>query len=281
MAGGTHLWPVVDLDDLLSVLDLGEVGPGRFRARNVTSTLPTTLGSQTLAQAVIAAERTVPEMAVQSLHGVFPRGGYADREVDVDVEVVQSGRALATVQVSFRQEGREHARILAMLSVDEPDFLSHTATLPDDVPGPEECADLPCALLPWEVRTVGGADAVALDLSASPSLDVWMRCAKAPDLPTIARALLAHGSEGFLGPVAMRPYPQSEIARRGGRGAAAMLTQTITFHRPFTLHDWLLLRCESPFAGSGRMYERIQIFTRTGELVASVDSQGLMRSASR
>ncbi|QLY29079.1 acyl-CoA thioesterase [Nocardia huaxiensis] len=279
MAGGTHLWPVVDLADLLSVLDLDEVGPGRFRARNVTSTLPTTLGSQTLAQAVIAAERTVPHMAVQSLHGVFPRGGYADREVDVQVEVVQSGRALATVQVSFRQEEREHARVLAMLSLDEPDFLTHSTTLPADVPGPEECAELPCALLPWEVRTFGGADAVALDLAAPPSLDIWMRCTKSPDLPGLARALLAHGSEGFLGPTAMRPYPQAEIDRRGGRGPSAMLAQTITFHRPFTLHDWLLLRCESPFAGAGRMFERIQVFTRTGELVASVAAHGLMRSA--
>ncbi|WP_330180430.1 thioesterase family protein [Nocardia sp. NBC_01503] len=280
MAGGTDLWPVVDLAELLEVLELDEVGPGRFRARNVASTLPTTLGSQTLAQAVVAAERTVPHMAVQSLHGVFPRGGYADREVDVEVEIVQSGRALATVQVSFSQDGREHARVLAMLSVDEPDFLAHGATLPADVPGPEECAELPCALLPWEVRTLGGAYAVALDLAGPPSLDVWMRCDKAPDQPGIARALLAHGSEGFLGPVALRPYPQAELTRRGGFATAAMLAQTITFHRPFTLHDWLLLRCESPFAGSGRMYERIQIFTRTGELVASVDAQGLLRGGS-
>lgn len=278
MAGGTDNWPVVDLADLLEVLDIDELAPGRFRARNVTSTLPTTLGSQTLAQAVVAAERTVPQMAVQSLHGVFPRGGYADREVDVDVEVVQSGRALATVQVSFRQEGREHARVLAMLSVDEPDFLMHDAVLPPEVPGPDECADLPCALLPWEVRTPGGADALAPDLAGPPSLDVWMRCDKAPELPVFSRALLAHGSEGFLGPVALRPYPQAEIARRGGRGMSAMLTQTVTFHRPFTVHDWLLMRCESPFAGAGRMYSRIQIFTRAGELVASVGCHGLMRA---
>lgn len=269
---------MVDLVDLLDVLELEEVATGRFLARNVTSTLPTTLGSQTLAQAVVAAERSVPHMAVQSLHGVFPRGGYADRAVDVEVEVVQSGRSLATAQVTFRQDGREHARVLTMLSVDEPDFLAHHAALPADVPGPEDCADLPCALLPWEVRTFGGADALALDLAGPPSLDVWMRCDKAPDLPMLSRALLAHGSEGFLGPVTLRPYPQAEIARRGGRGRSAMLAQTVTFHRPFSVHDWLLLRCESPFAGAGRMYSRIQMFTRAGELVASADAQGLMRA---
>ncbi|MFF0546445.1 acyl-CoA thioesterase [Nocardia thailandica] len=281
MAGGTDTWPVVDLADLLDALDLDEAGPGRFRARNVTSTLPTTLGSQTLAQAVIAAERTVPHMAVQSLHGVFPRGGYAERGVEVDVEVVQSGRALATAQVSFRQDGREHARVLAMLSVEEPDFLDHHAAPPADVPGPGDCAELPCALLPWEVRTPGGAAALAPDLAGPPSLDVWMRCDKAPDAPVYSRALLAHGSEGFLGPVALRPYPRAEIDARGGRGRSAMLAQTVTFHRPFSVHDWLLMRCESPFAGAGRMFGRIQIFTRTGELVASVDAQGLLRAGDR
>ncbi|RMI35621.1 acyl-CoA thioesterase [Nocardia stercoris] len=280
MAGGTDMWPVVDLADLLDVLDLAEVEPARwFRARNVTSTLPTTLGSQTLAQAVVAAERVVPDMAVQSLHGVFPRGGFADRDVDVAVEVVQSGRALATVQVTFRQDGREHARALAMLSVDEPDFLAHGTRLPADVPGPQDCADLPCALLPWEVRTLGGADALAFDLAGPPTLDVWMRCTKAPDVPVLSRALLAHGTEAFLGPVATRPYPRAQILDRGGRGKAAMLAQTVTFHRPFTVHDWLLLRCESPFAGAGRMYGRIQVFTQAGDLVASVSAQGLMRSA--
>ncbi|MGV9410554.1 acyl-CoA thioesterase [Nocardia sp. NPDC003693] len=279
MAGGTDSWPVVDLPDLLDVLDLTEAGPGRFHARNVVSTLPTTLGSQTLAQAVVAAERTVPHMAVQSLHGVFPRGGYADRDVEVHTEIVQSGRALATVQVSFSQQGREHARVLTMLSTGEPDFLEHGARLPGDVPGPDECAEFPCALLPWEVRTLGGADAFAPELAAPPVLNVWMRATKAPDAPTLGRALLAHGTEGFLGPTAMRPYPRSEIARRGERGTSAMLTQTVTYHRPFHIQDWLLLRCESTFAGAGRMYGQIQVFAHTGELVASVTAQGLMRGA--
>ena len=93
---------------------------------------------------------------------MFPRGGIAADPVGIDVEVVQSGRALATVAVTFQQEGREHARALVMLSRDEPDFLRHQRPLPDDVPGPElDCDELPVALMPWEVRTYGGSDALA------------------------------------------------------------------------------------------------------------------------
>lgn len=275
------MWPGIDLADLLDVLDIYEDGPGRYRARNVASDLPTMLGSQMLAQTVVAAERQVPGMAVQSMHTTFPRGGFADRPVDILVETVQSGRMLATVQVSFRQEGRENSRSLVMLTRDEPDFLRHATELPAGVPGPEECEPLPCALLPWDVRTAGGAGALAPDLAGPNRLDVWMRCPKAPGTTQMGRALVAHGAEGFLGPVAMRPYPMAEMERRGGRGTAVALNQTVTFHEPFSPHDWLLLRCESAYAGRSRMHGRIQVFTEGGSLVASVTADGLMRSAGK
>ncbi|NUU22732.1 MAG: hypothetical protein HOV68_14640 [Streptomycetaceae bacterium] len=279
MASGTDLWPGIDLADLMDALDVAEHAPGRFRARNIVSRIPTTLGSQVLAQTVLVAERTVPGMAVQSVQGVFPRGGVAAEPVGIDVEVVQSGRALATVAVTFQQEGREHSRSLVMLSRDEPDFLRHQRPLPGDVPGPEECAELPVAMLPWEVRTYGGADALAPGLAGPAALDVWMRCTKVPDTPSLSRALLAYGTEGFLGPVAMRPYPSAEIAARGGKGTSVMLAQNITFHEPFSMHDWLLLRCESVYAGRSRMHGRIHVFGQDGRLVASVSADGLMRVA--
>ncbi|WP_345677119.1 acyl-CoA thioesterase [Yinghuangia aomiensis] len=286
MASGTALWPGIDLADLIAALQLTDTGAAdpapyaaRFRARNVPSRLPTTLGSQVLAQAVVAAERVVPGMAVQSIQGVFPRGGVAADPVGIDVEIVQSGRALATVGVTFQQEGREHCRALVMLSRDEPDFLRHQRPLPDDVPRPDACADLPVALMPWEVRTFGGEDALAPDLAGPPALDVWMRCKDVDDSPTLSRALLAHGTEGFLGPVALRPYPAEDIAARGGKGTSVMLSQTVTFHEPFSIHEWLLLRCESVYAGRSRMHGRIHVYAEDGRLVASVSADGLMRVA--
>lgn len=271
------MWPGIELAELMDSLDFAEAGPGVFRARNIVSRIPSTLGSQVLAQTVLAAERTVPGMAVQSVQGVFPRGGIAAEPVDIGVDVVQSGRALATVVVTFRQEGREHARAQVMLTRDEPDFLRHHKALPGYIPGPEECADLPVAMLPWEVRTVGGAAALAPELAGPPALDLWMRCTKVPDEPGLARALLAYGTEGFLGPVALRPYPAADIAARGGKGTSVMLSQNVTFHEPFSIHEWLLLRCESVYAGRSRMRGEIHVHGTDGRLVASVTADGLMR----
>ncbi|MDI2131178.1 acyl-CoA thioesterase [Yinghuangia seranimata] len=280
MASGTALWPGIDLADLMDALDVAETGePGRYRARNVVTRIPSTLGSQVLAQTVLVAERTVPGMAVQSLQGVFPRGGVAAEPVGIDVEVVQSGRALATVAVTFQQEGREHYRAQVMLSRDEPDFLRHHRPRPDDVPGPEDCEVLPVAMIPWEVRTFGGAAALAPDLAGPPSLDVWMRCTEVADTPSLSRALLAHGTEGFLGPVALRPYPQAEIDEMGGKGTSVMLTQNVSFHEPFSIGEWLLLRCESVYAGRSRMHGRTHVYAEDGRLVASVMADGLMRVA--
>ncbi|MCF2526914.1 acyl-CoA thioesterase [Yinghuangia soli] len=279
MASGIDLWPGIDLADLMESLDVAEHAPGRFRARNIVSRIPSTLGSQVLAQTVAVAERTVPDMAVQSVQGVFPRGGIAAEPVGIDVEVVQSGRALATVAVTFQQEGREHSRALVMLTRDEPDFLRHHRPLPDDVPGPDDCDELPVAMLPWEVRTAGGADALAPGLAGPPVLDVWMRCTKVPDTPSLSRSLLAYGTEGFLGPVALRPYTADAVGGLGGKGTSVMLSQNVTFHEPFSIHEWLLLRCESVYAGRSRMHGRIHVYGQDGRLVASVSADGLMRVA--
>jgi len=49
------------------------------------------------------------------------------------------------------------------------------------------------------------------------------------------------------------------------------------FHRPCRLDDWLLYTQDSPSASGARGLTRGNIFTRQGELVASVAQEGLIR----
>lgn len=273
------LWPAVALDDLLDAYaTVTEGEPGRFVVRNVRSTSPRTLGAQLLGQAVALAERTFPGMAVQSLHTVFHRGGDTGRPMDVRVETVQSGRVLATAQVTYSQQGREHCRMLLMLSRDEPDFLRHGTALPEELVGPDACEEFSCALVPWETRTEGGEAAWDQQSDRPGAVDVWMRCKDVPDGPSASRALLAHAFEGFVVPVAGRPYSAAELDRRGGCGVGVVLSQTMTFHEGFSLRDWVLLRAESVYAGHGRMHGRLQAYA-DGRLVASSSADALMRAA--
>ncbi|MFI6980632.1 acyl-CoA thioesterase [Embleya sp. NPDC050154] len=290
MAGGVSMWPSIATADLVDALDLTPVGPADsggpgavvgFRARNIVTRIPRTLGAQVLAQTVVAAERVVPHMAVQTLQGVFPRAGDPAEPVEVRVERLHQGRSAAMLQVGFRQGGHEHYRAFVTLGVVGPELVRHADPLPAEVVGPEDCSELPVSMLPWEVRTVGGPAALHPDLAGPPGLDLWTRCTGVADTATMARAILAWSTEGFLGPVALRPYPQAEIERRGGRAMSVALAQNITFHEGFSAHEWLLLRCASEYAGDGRMHGRIRVFTRTGRLVASVTADGLMRPGPR
>lgn len=276
----TPYWPRVGLDDVLDTLRRDETEQaGRFVVRGLRSDHPSVLGSQLLGLAVSAAEHTLPGMRVQSLHTVFPRGGHAGEPIEVAVETVQSGRTLATAEVTFRQKGREHCRAVAMLTRDEPDFLRHGATPPDHVPGPDACEPFDCPLVPWETRVEGGITAWDREVSGPAAIDVWMRCKEiAGSGLGLSRSLLAHAMEAFVIPVAVRPYPLAELARRGGSGLSVVLAQTVTFHEPFDLAEWLLLRAENVYTGRGRMHSRLQAFA-DGGLVASAGGDGLLRAA--
>jgi acyl-CoA thioesterase-2 len=60
-------------------------------------------------------------------------------------------------------------------------------------------------------------------------------------------------------------------------GMAASLDHAMWFHRPCRLDDWLLYTQDSPSASGARGLTRGNIFTRQGELVASVAQEGLIR----
>ena len=58
----------------------------------------------------------------------------------------------------------------------------------------------------------------------------------------------------------------------------ASLDHAMWFHRPFRFDDWLLYSMQSPSAGSARGFALGDIYTRQGELVASVAQEGLIRT---
>lgn len=55
---------------------------------------------------------------------------------------------------------------------------------------------------------------------------------------------------------------------------------TLTFHRPFAMSDWTLLRHEGLVAGAGRSYGRCNAFDSAGNLVASYVQDNMIRPMS-
>ncbi len=57
----------------------------------------------------------------------------------------------------------------------------------------------------------------------------------------------------------------------------ASLDHAVWFHREFRMDEWLLHAMESPSASLGRGLSLGKIFTQSGQLVATVAQEGLIR----
>ncbi len=96
-------------------------------------------GGQVLAQALVAAERTVAGRDPHSLHAYFLLGGDPKEPILYEVERLRDGRSFTTRRVVARQKS---AAIFVMtVSFHEQESgLEHAAPAPA-APPPEACAD--------------------------------------------------------------------------------------------------------------------------------------------
>jgi len=268
---------VTELSDLLNVLELEPAGEGRYTARNFGDGPGLVVfGGQLLAQALVAGSLVDESKEVKSLHTIFARSGAVDQPLDIDVDVMHTGRAFASAAVSFSQGGKLCSRSLVLLSAEEPDLIRHQPARPD-VESPAEATGSSHGGGWWEIRTCGGADINDPEAVGPAELAVWMRFPGAPDDVRTSQALLAYASDGFLIGTAMRPHPGVGQALSHVTISTTVLTHTLTFHEPFRAGDWMLVAHEAPYAGRGRSYGRAHVFTEDGRLVASFVQENLIR----
>src|SRR5262249_24228593 len=169
------------------------------------------------------------------------------------------------------------ARAQRLLSADDPDVIRHADAAPAVAPAGaanERAADDG----PWQIRYVGGVDIRDPELVGPADLDVWTRFVGAPDDPTIAQALLAYSTDGFLIGTAMRPHAGVGQSQAHVTLSTGVLSHTLTFHERFSAADWLLLSQPNRHAGPGGCYGRGNVFTADGTLVASFVQDAMIRS---
>ena len=94
------------IDSLLAALTLEETGTDRFRAVNVDTGAPVVFGGQLLAQSIIAALTGHDGKTVKTLHTIFARAGSPDAPLDIHVDRMHSGRAVASSTVTISQGDR-------------------------------------------------------------------------------------------------------------------------------------------------------------------------------
>lgn len=278
------------VDTLLSILDLETLEKNLFRGHSPLIGWKRVYGGQVIAQALVAANRTVDGRSPHSLHGYFLLGGDPSIPILYEVDRIRDGRSFTTRRVVAVQRGEA---IFAMsVSYQMAESGHHHQTTMPEVPAPEDLPDeadlkrlyldtLPPARAaywkrerPIEVRPVDPQGYFDRKVPAAHN-NLWFRATgRLPDDPAIHAAVLAYASDMSLLDSAMVAHGKSVA---DADIMAASLDHALWFHEDFRADEWLLYAQESPWAGHARGLGRGLIYTRDGRLIASAMQEGLVR----
>ncbi|TRD10575.1 acyl-CoA thioesterase II [Erythrobacter insulae] len=258
-------------------------------------------GGQVLAQALQAAQASVTDgKTAHSLHAYFLRGGKEGIPIEYRIQRDFDGRSFANRRVVASQEGDDGTSIPILnltASFQTPeDGLEHVDSPMPDVAGPDELkSDMEMRLQmvdalgdkldesqrkfmlrprPIEMRTIDRLHWMNSE-PRPPHAHTWFKtAAPLPDDPNLHRAVMTYASDYTLLGTSALPHGLSWMR---GELVGASLDHAIWFHREARADEWLLYVTDAPWSGSGRGFNRGRIFNRSGELVASVAQEGMMR----
>ncbi len=297
------------LDALLHALELEPLGDDRFRAASEPARFDRVFGGQVLAQALLAAARTVPGNAPagniagtpgnaaapapklpHSLHAYFVEVGTPEALIELAVERIRDGRSVSMRRVVATQGERTLLTLMASFHAGAPGpelagpapEVPPPGSLPalqDWVPGMPDAGraqgqvwvDLPP---PLELR-IGEAPTFLGGSRASGARAHWMRLPRdVGDDPLLHAALLAYASDYLLLDMVFRSHP-GDLASRDTMGFS--LDHAIWLHRPVRMDQWLLYVQETEAIHGERGLVRGRIHDGQGRLIATVMQEELAR----
>jgi acyl-CoA thioesterase-2 len=280
---------------LRTLLDIETIDTDLYRGPRLPGGKGRVFGGQVIAQALVAAMRSVGEGRVaHSLHAYFMRPG--DEQLPIVYRVVRDfeGRSFATRRIIAMQKGEPILNMAASFQLPE-DGLAHQAAMPD-APDPEtliadrdlmerDRAAIPPEFIPFllrrrpiEIRSVDPRSIVRPETRPPHSMGWFRAVAPLGDDLDLHRAVLAYASDMMLLGTSMLPHGVSVVKDRMQN---ASLDHAVWLHEPFRVDEWLLYVTDSPWAGHARGFNRGQIFSRDGRLVASIAQEGLIRLRER
>ncbi len=258
-------------------------------------------GGQVLAQALQAAQASVAEAKVaHSLHAYFLRGGKEGRPIEYRIQRDFDGRSFSNRRVVAAQENEDGSctpilNLTASFQIPE-DGLEHVDAPMPDVTGPDQLKSdmqlrremaekmgdklnsaqrtLMLRPRPIEMRTIDRLHWMNSE-PKEPRAHSWFRTAAAlPDDPALHRAVITYASDYTLLGTSALPHGLSWMR---GELVGASLDHAIWFHRQARADEWLLYVTDAPWSGGGRGFNRGRIFNQSGDLIASVAQEGMMR----
>lgn len=276
------------MDELVDTLTLEPIEVNLFRGRTPKEERFRIFGGQVVAQALMAAYRTVEGRICHSLQSYFIRPGDPAMPVLYQVERSRDGKSFTTRRVIAIQKGEQIFNMACSFQTPE-DGLDHQSEMPpapnpDNLPDDNErwaeaFKDDPEQLKRWvrerpiEMRQVDAIDLLKPEKAPAHQM-LWFRAAgDIGDDIAMNQALLAYASDFSLLGTAMRPHGVSWMSGV----QTASLDHILWFHRPTNFSHWHLYVQDSPSASGARGFNRGAIYREDGVLVASAAQEGLMR----
>jgi acyl-CoA thioesterase-2 len=280
------------LSRLIQLLDVEEIEVDLYRGANTDAGWVRVYGGQVVAQALAAAQRTVPEdRPVHSLHSYFIRPGEpripilyrVDRERDGAsfttrrVTAIQHGRAIFSLAASFQQREQGFSHQDPMPGTAGPDGLlseaEWNAKAGDRIPEPWRTI-WASRDRPFEFRPVHPSNPFE-PKALPPATGNWFRAdGQVPEGQALRAALFAYATDMTLLDTCLLPHA---VAWTDPKLQAASLDHAIWFHTEPDPSAWHLFDQASPAASGGRGLNIGRIFAGDGTLVATVVQEGLIR----
>lgn len=228
-------------------------------------------GGQIVAQALQAAAATVDErFRVHSLHAYFIRRGDQDAPIRFEVDRLRDGRSFMTRSVVARQAVGAILQMSASFQVDEPGPIVERAE-PPRIAEPDEVESSQWSTM-FDVRKV----------SEPGRLRAWLKMVDPIGDDHLAQSCaLAYVSDDVPTETVVSQHPESGRDATETNWMAASLDHAIWFHRTPTVDDWLLTDTVCRGLLNSRGVAVSNAFDRTGNHVATIAQEVLVRHRAR
>lgn len=266
--------------EMLDIFDVERVGEASYVGGSDAGSRDVIDGSQLLAQSIVAAAKTCPDLSVRSAYAVFTRTAAANTPITFDVDLLHTGRTFVTADVRARQGDRLCAAVTVLLDRVQPDVVRRAAA-PARPSEPETSVPVSMPMDGRELRLVDVVDPNDPEDVGPPVLDAWLRYDVVPERDELAKALIAHFTGHLSISTSLRPHSGLGTSMSHDSISTAVMTIGVAFHDPVHWTDWLLYEHESTAVGAGMSFVRGQVFARGGYLLASFEQQGMIRSFAR
>ena len=233
-----------------------------FMFRGTPAEHQRTFGGQVLAQALMAASRTVDDSRrCHSLHAYFLRPASNAAPIRYRVELTRDGRSFSQRRVKAIQGDRLLFTLISSFQITEPGW-EHSDPQPASTGDPESLQSLADVLtgrlgekartlIEWrglDVRYDGDAEHELHSSAHSTGLRVWAKVRQQiPDDPRIHQALAAYLTDMTILNTAAVAHGTSVLAPDV---TAASIDHAMWFHRPLRIDRWLMHDQISPSASN-------------------------------